>query len=128
MGGCLFFFFAGIGRKKTQLYQKFLRNDLCTNCDVYHVAPRFYARLAAPEVLENMDDDGDGYVDFEEMKRAIMEDGYSIWLFSSVGLRVCFKALFFGAFFVQVVLCFLNIGFGVAFCVICISLDPHSLL
>lgn len=25
------------------------------------------------QVLENMDDDGDGYVDFEEMKRAIME-------------------------------------------------------
>ena len=37
----------------------------------------FEKNAVCSQVLENMDENQDGYVDFEEMKRAIMEDSYS---------------------------------------------------
>ncbi|CAK9012168.1 Calcium-binding protein 2 (CaBP2), partial [Durusdinium trenchii] len=54
----------GDGRLSRQELRAMLESD-AFECDYEDV----------DEVLENMDDDGDGYVDFEEMKRAIMEDG-----------------------------------------------------
>eukprot|EP00913_Durusdinium_trenchii_P009737 g9149.t1 len=52
----------GDGRLSRQELRAMLESD-AFECDYEDV----------DEVLENMDDDGDGYVDFEEMKRAIME-------------------------------------------------------
>jgi hypothetical protein len=49
----------------------------------------FEKNAVCSQVLENMDENQDGYVDFEEMKRAIMEDSYSF----CVGMCRCHPKL-----------------------------------